>query len=367
MDSGQGSPSTTPPRRPPPARSTPTPPAKSRCSPRPHATRSSASSCSPTRSTGRLVAKPRRSATKRRFLWKKFPKFVLGFLLISLLATLGYFTKPQLTSLANLSRWAFLLTFAGVGLSTSLRELGKQGWKPFAVGAIGEVFHRAGDPGARSTARTTFSICRRREAQSCNRVLRLPAAESAPPDPFDLSALDQVLCPALPSPIISAFFRPSLRPMLSPCRRPRLARAHGLVCFADEQTAGRGRGAHTWQSPPSSGLYVSVLLRPKIAPADVLWLSLAAGLAVREAVRQVTSLEADLRWPNDLLLGPKKFCGILTELNAEVTRVRHLVVGIGINVHQERFPEELHRQATSLLAWKPASTGPARTCWPRCC
>jgi uncharacterized integral membrane protein (TIGR00698 family) len=77
---------------------------------------------------------------KAAFLWKKFPKFVLGFLLISLLATLGYFTKPQLTSLANLSRWAFLLTFAGVGLRTSLRDLGKQGWKPFAVGAIGEVF-----------------------------------------------------------------------------------------------------------------------------------------------------------------------------------------------------------------------------------
>jgi uncharacterized integral membrane protein (TIGR00698 family) len=77
---------------------------------------------------------------KAAFLWQKFPKFVLGFLLISLLATLSFFTKGQLTSLANLSRWAFLLTFAGVGLRTSFRELGKQGWRPFAVGAIGEVF-----------------------------------------------------------------------------------------------------------------------------------------------------------------------------------------------------------------------------------
>jgi len=77
---------------------------------------------------------------KAAFLWHKFPKFVLGFLLISLLATVGFFAKPQLASLANLSRWAFLLTFAGVGLRTSLRELGKQGWRPFAVGAIGEVF-----------------------------------------------------------------------------------------------------------------------------------------------------------------------------------------------------------------------------------
>jgi uncharacterized integral membrane protein (TIGR00698 family) len=77
---------------------------------------------------------------KAKFLWRKFPKFVLGFLLISLLATLSFFTKPQLTSIANLSRWAFLLTFAGVGLRTNLGELGKQGWRPFAVGAIGEVF-----------------------------------------------------------------------------------------------------------------------------------------------------------------------------------------------------------------------------------
>jgi uncharacterized integral membrane protein (TIGR00698 family) len=77
---------------------------------------------------------------KALFLWNKFPKFVLGFLLISLLATLGFFAKPQLTSIANLSRWAFLLTFAGVGLRTKISELGKQGWRPFAVGAIGEVF-----------------------------------------------------------------------------------------------------------------------------------------------------------------------------------------------------------------------------------
>jgi BirA family biotin operon repressor/biotin-[acetyl-CoA-carboxylase] ligase len=122
----------------------------------------------------------------------------------------------------------------------------------------------------------------------------------------------------------------------------------GTVYFADEQTAGRGRGAHEWHSAAGSGLYLSVLLRPRIAPADVLWLSLAAGLAVRNAVKQVTTLEADLRWPNDLLLSGRKFCGILTELNAEVTRVRHAVVGIGINVHQEEFPPDLAAAATSL-------------------
>ena len=76
---------------------------------------------------------------KASFLWRKFPKFVLGFLLISGLATAGAFTKPELTTLGNLSRWAFLLTFAGVGLRTSFKDLSKQGIRPFLVGAIGEV------------------------------------------------------------------------------------------------------------------------------------------------------------------------------------------------------------------------------------
>jgi len=77
-------------------------------------------------------------SNKASFLWQKFPKFVLGFLLISLLATVQLFNKEQLTSLANLSRWAFLLTFAGVGLRTNFREMTKQGVRPFIVGALGE-------------------------------------------------------------------------------------------------------------------------------------------------------------------------------------------------------------------------------------
>ena len=76
---------------------------------------------------------------KTQFLWQKFPKFILGFLAISFFATAGFFTKGQLDSISNLSRWAFLLTFAGVGLRTNFREMRKQGLKPFAVGAIGEV------------------------------------------------------------------------------------------------------------------------------------------------------------------------------------------------------------------------------------
>lgn len=76
---------------------------------------------------------------KAAFLWQKFPKFVLGFLLISLLATYHFFNKDQVGALANLSRWAFLLTFAGVGLRTNFRDMRKQGLRPFAVGAIGEI------------------------------------------------------------------------------------------------------------------------------------------------------------------------------------------------------------------------------------
>ena len=80
-----------------------------------------------------------RVGNKAAFLWEKFPKFVLGFLLISALATAAVFTKPQMSSLANLSRWAFLLTFAGVGLRTNIREMWKQGARPFLVGAVGEI------------------------------------------------------------------------------------------------------------------------------------------------------------------------------------------------------------------------------------
>jgi BirA family transcriptional regulator, biotin operon repressor / biotin---[acetyl-CoA-carboxylase] ligase len=124
----------------------------------------------------------------------------------------------------------------------------------------------------------------------------------------------------------------------------------GSVFLAEEQTAGRGRGANAWHSARSTGIYCSVILRPAQPPSEVLVLSLAAALAVREAIRELNpALEPDLKWPNDLLLDGKKFCGILTEMNAEPTRVRHIVVGIGINVNQASFPDELRPVATSLL------------------
>jgi BirA family biotin operon repressor/biotin-[acetyl-CoA-carboxylase] ligase len=123
----------------------------------------------------------------------------------------------------------------------------------------------------------------------------------------------------------------------------------GNVFLAEEQLAGRGRGANTWHSARSAGIYCSVILRPAMPPSDALIFSLAAGLAVRAAVAEIApQLSADLKWPNDLLLSGKKFCGILTEMNAEVTRVRHLVVGVGINVNQIKFPAELREIATSL-------------------
>ena len=124
--------------------------------------------------------------------------------------------------------------------------------------------------------------------------------------------------------------------------------AHGTVYLAEEQTAGRGRGAHTWHSEPYAGLYISIVLRPQMAPADALWISLATGLAAQAAIENVTALVADIRWPNDLLLNGRKFAGILTEMNAEVTRVRYAVAGIGINVNHTRFPPELRETATSL-------------------
>jgi len=122
----------------------------------------------------------------------------------------------------------------------------------------------------------------------------------------------------------------------------------GSVFFAEQQTAGRGRGSNSWESAASDGIYCSVVLRPQLSPADALLLSLIAGLAVVEAVEQMTGLHPDLRWPNDVLIEERKFCGTLTEMNAEATRVRYVVLGIGINVNQGSFPAELDSLATSL-------------------
>src|SRR5215472_705454 len=123
---------------------------------------------------------------------------------------------------------------------------------------------------------------------------------------------------------------------------------HGAVFFADEQTAGRGRGDHGWHSAAGEGLYVSVLLRPELSPAYLPLVPLAAGLAAAEAIRGMTGLDIDLRWPNDLLLGPRKTGGILVEAQSESNAVAFVIIGIGINVHQREFAPGLATPATSL-------------------
>lgn len=126
------------------------------------------------------------------------------------------------------------------------------------------------------------------------------------------------------------------------------AAAEGEVFLAEEQTAGRGRGGHVWHSDPCTGIYCSVILRPPITASDALWLSLISAVAVQDAVREVTGHTADIRWPNDLLMNDKKFCGILTELGTEAGRVRYAIVGIGVNVNHTSFPPELTDSATSI-------------------
>ena len=128
----------------------------------------------------------------------------------------------------------------------------------------------------------------------------------------------------------------------------RSAAPHGSVYFADEQLAGRGRGDHAWHSAAGQGLYVSVLLRPQIPARLLPLLPFAAGLAAAAAVQEAANLTIDIRWPNDLLIGPRKTGGILVEGKTEGRAVAYAVVGIGINVHQREFAPGLATPATSL-------------------
>ena len=124
----------------------------------------------------------------------------------------------------------------------------------------------------------------------------------------------------------------------------------GAVVFAESQTKGRGRLGRKWQSPTRKGLWFSVLLRPKMRPQEATQLTVASATALRRAIRSVTGLSAEIKWPNDLLIRGKKVVGILTEMSAEVDRVRHLILGIGVDVNQnaDEFPPELRPLATSL-------------------
>jgi BirA family biotin operon repressor/biotin-[acetyl-CoA-carboxylase] ligase len=129
----------------------------------------------------------------------------------------------------------------------------------------------------------------------------------------------------------------------------RAGAADGTVVIADAQTAGRGRLGREWVSRPAINLYVSIVLRPRIAPAEAPQLSLVAGVAVARAL-ELHGVEPKIKWPNDVLLGGRKVCGVLTEIEAEADMVGYVVVGIGVNLNSrlDDFPEELHDKAVSL-------------------
>lgn len=123
---------------------------------------------------------------------------------------------------------------------------------------------------------------------------------------------------------------------------------HGALVLAEEQTGGRGRAGRSWLSEKSTGIYCTMILRPPIPPAHAPLLTLVAGLAARDAAAEDLDTVPDIRWPNDLLVGGKKFGGILTEMHAEPDRIHYAVVGIGINVNQSKMPPEIAEIATSL-------------------
>lgn len=124
---------------------------------------------------------------------------------------------------------------------------------------------------------------------------------------------------------------------------------NGSVFISEEQTGGKGRLGRSFLSPPGTGMWFTVLLRPGALPVQVSATTLLAGLAVSGAVRDVTGCAAALKWPNDVVAGTRKLCGILTEMSAEMDRVEFVAVGIGVNVNTAEFPEELREKATSVL------------------
>lgn len=126
--------------------------------------------------------------------------------------------------------------------------------------------------------------------------------------------------------------------------------AEGVVVFAEAQSKGRGRLGRPWLSPVGKGLWFSILLRPDLRPQEATRLTVAAATAIARAIQQQTGVTPDIKWPNDLMIGGKKVCGILTELNAELDHVKYLILGVGVDVNlaSAEFPADLRRIATSL-------------------
>lgn len=124
----------------------------------------------------------------------------------------------------------------------------------------------------------------------------------------------------------------------------------GMTVIAGQQTSGRGRLGRDWASPPDKGIYITVVLRPDMAPAQTQVLTLAAAVATVEAISESVGIHSGIKWPNDIVIGGKKVCGILLEMNSEADRVNYVVIGIGINFSQsaDEFPEEFRYRAISL-------------------
>lgn len=122
----------------------------------------------------------------------------------------------------------------------------------------------------------------------------------------------------------------------------------GTLVVADRQTAGKGRRGRSWESPPGIGIFMTLMLKPEINPNNASMLTLVAAMATTRAIRRVTGVPAMIKWPNDIVMNGKKVCGILTEMSAQFDYINHIVIGIGINVHNEEFPEEIAQTASSL-------------------
>lgn len=124
----------------------------------------------------------------------------------------------------------------------------------------------------------------------------------------------------------------------------------GAVVFAESQSRGRGRMGRKWESPPGKGLWFSVLLRPDMRPQTVTRITVASATALSRAIRKTSGVNVQIKWPNDLLVDGRKLAGILTEMNAELDRVNHVILGIGVDVNLTRaeLPEELKAIATSV-------------------
>jgi BirA family biotin operon repressor/biotin-[acetyl-CoA-carboxylase] ligase len=122
----------------------------------------------------------------------------------------------------------------------------------------------------------------------------------------------------------------------------------GTTIVAETQTAGRGRLGRSWHSEPESGLYLSMVIRPRVPPSLAPLFTLATAVAMHDAIERDTRLDIDIKWPNDLLIGGKKICGILAEIQAEVDMVKTLIIGVGLNVNHQSLPGNIADTATSL-------------------